>query len=198
MPVPRPAVPRRHVASTLLGKTSAAAVFYIHDHFAMADAFADQLVELRPRLVAFARSLAFDPDEAEDLAQEALVRAVAARDRYRTDSNLRAWLFTILRNVHLNRRRQLRRWPDTLELHGVDRCLAQPSVEAEVVTRSEVAAILEAMRRLPPEFAAPLHLLAVEDLSYAEIARVLEIPIGTVMSRIFRGRRLMATWLGGA
>lgn len=173
-------------------------VFYIRDHFPMADAFADELVELRPRLVAFARSLAFDPDEAEDLAQEALVRAIAGRDRYRTGSNLRAWLFTILRNVHLNRRRQLRRRPDALELEGVDRCLSQPAVEAGVVARSEVAAILAAMRRLPPEFAAPLHLLAVEDLTYAEIAAVLQIPIGTVMSRIFRGRRLLATWLGSA
>lgn len=161
----------------------------------LADPFADDLVDLRARLVAFARSLAVEPDEAEDLAQETLLRAVAARDGFRPGTNLRAWLFTILRNLDLNRRRDALRRPVLVGFDGMEERDVAPPIDAQVVARSELAAVLSAMQRLPPTFAAPLQLLVVEELSYAEIASVLEIPIGTVMSRIFRARRRISEWL---
>ncbi|MGH7750890.1 MAG: RNA polymerase sigma factor, partial [Candidatus Dormibacteria bacterium] len=170
-------------------------MFYSRDACAMPDAFADELVDLRPRLVAFARSLASNADEAEDLAQETLVRAVAAREHFRPNTNLRAWVFTILRNVHLNRRRAELRRPTLVELDPEADATTVLAVDAEVIARSEAADVLQMMRRLPPVFAAPLHLLAVEQLSYAEIAQTLGVPIGTVMSRVYRARRLLAAWL---
>lgn len=156
------------------------------------DAFASELVELRPRLVAYARGLAGDPDESEDLVQETLVRAVAARGSFRPASNLQAWLFSILRNVHRNRRRAQHRHPGSVPLDDAEDWLATPAVDVAVVERSEVSDVLHALHNLPPGFAEPLRLLAVEELSYSEIAQALEIPIGTVMSRIYRARRLLA------
>ena len=121
---------------------------------------------------------------------------MAARERYRPGTNLRAWLFTILRNVQRNRKRQALRRPGVCELGELDGHLVAPPVDADVIARSEAAEVLAALRRLPPRFAAPLHLLALEQLSYAEIAAVLEIPLGTVMSRIYRARHLIAEQLG--
>ena len=170
-------------------------MFYSRELLGMSDAFADELVDQLPRLVAFARSLAFDLDDAEDLAQETLVRAVAARERFRPGTNMRAWLFTILRNVHLNRRRSRLRRPATLSLDGDEELALEPAVDAHVIARSDAADVLAALRRLPPSFAAPLHLLAVEQLTYAEVAAVLDVPVGTVMSRIYRARRLLSARL---
>lgn len=170
-------------------------MFYSRDHLAMPDAFADELVAMRPRLVAFARTLVFDIDDAEDLAQETLVRAVGARDRFRPGTNLRAWLFTILRNVHLNQRRMELRRPRPGVLGDQPEPATLVQLDDEVIARTEAADALRLMRRLPPTFAVPLHLVAVEDLTYTEIAAVLEVPVGTVMSRIYRGRRLLARWL---
>lgn len=171
-------------------------MFYSRDPLGTSDAFADELVDLQPRLLGFARTLAFDVDEAEELVQETLVRALAARDRYRAGTNMRAWLFTILRNVHLNRRRAQLRRSRELGLDGVEEQAAvTPAADDQVVARSEAADVLQALRRLPPAFAAPLRLLAVEELTYAEIAAVLEVPVGTVMSRIYRARRMLAGWL---
>lgn len=167
-------------------------MFYSHDVLAMADSFADDLVALRPRLAAFARSLAPDHDAAEDLVQETLVRALAARDRFQPGTNLRAWLFTILRNLHLNQRRDALLQPQLLDLETAALHATTAPIDEQVVASSELADVLAAMRRLPPTFAAPLHLQAVEQLSYREIAAILGVPTGTVMSRIHRGRHLLA------
>jgi len=158
------------------------------------DDLGDQMAALTPNLRAFAWALTRDPDEVEDLVQETFTRALGARSRFEPGTNLRAWLFTILRNLHLNRRRAaaVETRVISIEQLSLDRTPSRlDDVEARAVARTSVAAISRAFRMLPPDYAAPLHLAAVEDLSYSQIAALLGIPKGTVMSRVFRARRML-------
>lgn len=164
---------------------------------------AAQIVELRPRLLRFAWSLTRDRESAEDLAQETIARALASQWRFQPGTNLKAWLFRILRNIHLNALRTTRTRPG---LVSIEELVAEPSsspehnmnpVEAEVIERADLRRIAEVYRTLPPAFAVPLFLTAIEELSYAEVASILDIPVGTVMSRIFRARRLLIARLAG-
>lgn len=162
------------------------------------DDLGDQMAALTPNLRAFAWTLTRDPDEAEDLVQETFTRALGARSRFEPGTNLRAWLFTILRNLHLNRRRAaaVETRVISIERLAMERVHERlDDVEERVVARASLSTISHAFRALPPEYAAPLHLAAVEDLSYPQIAALLDIPKGTVMSRIFRARRLLVRLL---
>ena len=161
----------------------------------------EEIAGLEPRLLAFARSLTYDRAEAEDLVQETCLRALGATDRFEPGSNLRAWLFTILRNLHLNRRRDVGPRARVVAIDEIPPGRHPTSgplddVERQALARADVARVVEAFRTLPAIFAAPLHLVAVEEMSYAEVARLLDIPVGTVMSRIHRGRRLLLGALG--
>ena len=163
---------------------------------------AAQIVSLRPHLVRFAWSLSRDPEVAEDLAQETIARALAAQWRFQPGTNLKAWLFRILRNVHLNDVRSAGARPSLVsieDLVGEPISLEQSldPVETQVIERAEVRRIAEAYRTLPANFAIPLYLTAVEELSYAEAALILDIPLGTVMSRVHRARRLLMSRLAG-
>ena len=163
---------------------------------------ATQIVNLRPRLVRFGWSLARDPDAAEDLAQETIARALTSQWRFQPGTNLKAWLFRILRNVHLNIVRSAGTQP---ALVSIDELVSEPvvyeqpldPVEAQVMGRADLRRIAEVYRTLPAKFAIPLFLTAVEELSYAEAASVLDIPLGTVMSRVYRARRLLMSRLAG-
>ena len=163
---------------------------------------AAQIVLLRPRLVRFAWSLTRDRDAAEDLAQEAIARALAAQWRFQPGTNLKAWLFKIVRNVHLNALRSAATRPAVVsieELVGEPVTHDQPAdpVEIQAIERADLHRIAQVYRTLPASFALPLFLTAVEELSYAEAASVLGVPVGTVMSRIYRGRRLLMSRLAG-
>ncbi len=164
---------------------------------------ADQIVALRPRLVGFARSLTRDATSAEDLAQETVARALAARWRFKPGTNLKAWLFRIMRNTFLNVLRDSAARPRLVPLDELagERAgsKADPSspVEADVIMRADLGRIGEAYRTLPSTFAFPLYLTAVEELTYAEVATILDIPIGTVMSRVYRARRRLMSLLAG-
>lgn len=162
---------------------------------------AGQIVGLRPRLVRFAWSLTRDHEAAEDLAQEAIARALASQWRFQPGTNLKAWLFRILRNVQLNVIRAERTHP---ALVSIEELVVEPvglhdhqlnPVEARVIERADLRRVAEVYRTLPTAFALPLFLTAVEELSYAEAASILDIPIGTVMSRVFRARRLLISRL---
>ena len=165
--------------------------------------FRAQIVKLQPRLLRFAWSLTRDREAAEDLAQETIVHALTSQWRFQPGTNLKAWLFRILRNIHLNVLRAAGTHPALVSIeelmvepagpHGQD----QNPVEARVIERTELRRIAEVYRTLPPTFAAPLYLTAVEELSYAETALILDIPVGTVMSRVYRGRRLLMSRLAG-
>jgi len=156
---------------------------------------ASQIVDMRPRLVRFAWSLTRDSEEAEDLAQETLARALASQWRFQPGTNLKAWLFRILRNIYLN---SVRGRPALISIEELAAEQEHPdSVEVRVIERADMRRLAQAYRTLPPTFALPLFLTAVEELSYAEAASVLDLPVGTVMSRIYRARRMLMSKLGG-
>jgi RNA polymerase sigma-70 factor (ECF subfamily) len=162
------------------------------------DLVADEIADLQPNLRRFARSLTGDAEEAADLTQEATVRALGARGSFTPGTNLKAWLFRILRNVHLNRGRYARLHTTPLSIDHASVPLASTAaalrpLEHEVLVRAELSAVVRAFRDLPESLRVPLYLTAVEGMSYAEVARRLEVPIGTVMSRVHRARhRLLA------
>ena len=160
------------------------------------DVVADGIVDLQPRLYRFAHFLTRDPEEASDLAQEATARALRARRSFAPGTNLRAWLFRILSNVYLNQRRAAHHHPGpttiAVSLPGPEfNGGGLHSVEHHVLVRAELRAVVEAFRQLPERYATPLYLTAVEEKSYAEAASELSIPIGTVMSRIYRARQML-------
>lgn len=163
---------------------------------------AAQIVALRARLVRFAWSLTRDREASEDLAQETIARALASQWRFQPGTNLKAWLFRILRNCHLNTVRAAGNRPT---LVSIEELVREPPlhdahsdpVETRVVERADLRRIADAFRTLPPTFAIPLFLTQVEELSYAEVASILDIPVGTVMSRVYRARRLLIARLGG-
>ena len=159
-------------------------------------ALAEKIAALQPRLFRFAWSLTRDQDEAADLAQETILKALGSQWRFTAGTNLKAWLFRILRNLYLNRQRSAAARPETVQLDDLDLHLdladhqAAP-VERAVLVKAELEEVVAAFRSLPALYAGPLHLTAVEQLTYAETATILDIPLGTVMSRVYRGRRLL-------
>jgi RNA polymerase sigma-70 factor (ECF subfamily) len=136
----------------------------------------------------FAMWLIRDRTEAEDIVQETLTQALQSFHRFQPGTNALAWILSILRHVRSNRLRARQRRPEVVEAD--DRLDALPAVEVtpQQVTDEEV---LSALKALPPGFQEVIVLADVEELGYKEIATVLEIPIGTVMSRIHRARRLL-------
>ena len=144
-----------------------------------------------PGLFRLAMWLERDRTEAEDLVQETLTRALESFHRFEPGTNCRAWLVTIMQHVRSNRRRKLGRSPvvavDDAEERIAQTVAIAPSIP-EHVTDEEV---LHALDRLPRKYQEIVVLSDVEELSYKAIAEALEIPLGTVMSRLHRGRGLL-------
>jgi RNA polymerase sigma-70 factor (ECF subfamily) len=152
---------------------------------------AERLVDLIPRLRRYARALVGDRASADDLVQDTLERAWTKLHLYRRGTDLRAWLFTVMHNVHVNKVRATR-VTDTLDDDMPELALRPPQSDALLVRDLDRAIAL-----LPAEQRAVLLLVTLEDMSYEEVARSLEIPIGTVMSRLSRAReKLRALMLG--
>ncbi len=138
-----------------------------------------------PALRRYARVLLHDTDAADDLVQDCLVRALSRLPLWRRpDGNLRAWLFTILRHIQLNQSRTAARHPRPRSLNDDD----APAVAGEQISRIEAVEALAAFQRLPQDQREVLALVVVEGLRYREVAELLGISIGTVMSRLARGR----------
>ncbi|WP_433965896.1 sigma-70 family RNA polymerase sigma factor [Tunturiibacter gelidiferens] len=151
-------------------------------------------------LYSYARVLTRNHAEAEDLVQETYVRAMQAMGRLRADSNMKSWLFTILRNVWFNKLRKWRNGPQMVEIEvedGVSNGIVEPSKNAYdlYVSKLETAQVRAAIQELPVEFREIILLREYEDLSYLEIASVLDCPVGTVMSRLGRARAKLRTLL---
>jgi len=156
---------------------------------------AERLVELIPRLRRYARALVGDRASADDLVQDTLERAWAKLHLYRRGTDLRAWLFTVMHNVHVNKVRATRA-TDTLEDELPE--LAQRASQGDALL---VRDLDRAIARLPTEQRAVLLLVTLEEMSYEEVARALGIPMGTVMSRLSRAReklRMMMLGQGAA
>ncbi len=158
----------------------------------------DEIEALQPNLIRFARSLTASQADAEDLAQATLERAIRFEDSFEPGTNAKAWLFTICRRLQQRSWRAQRTRPSVQSLAevGDDDILVSPlSVEPTVMRRFEGQAILDALAQLKPEHAVPVRLYAGEGMPYRQIAEVLDLPLGTVMSRIYRGRRMLVKLL---
>ncbi len=147
----------------------------------------DQLMEHIPALRRFAYGLARDRNKADDLVQDCLTRALANERLFEPSTNLRAWLFTILRNLFLNRIRDERMRPvvSDASLDWSTSSHTAPGTQYDTLLARQV---LEAIDTLAVEHREVLLLVAVEGLSYQETADVIAMPIGTVMSRLSRAR----------
>jgi RNA polymerase sigma-70 factor (ECF subfamily) len=148
------------------------------------------LIAALPRLRRYARILTGDVHRADDLVQDALARAWEKRDLWQAGTDLRAWLFTIMHNVYVNQLAAARREAGnvSLDAEGEFGAAWQVPVRGGQQDRVELQQVLQQVGRLPVEQREVLLLAAVEELRYEEIARVLVIPIGTVMSRLSRAR----------
>jgi RNA polymerase sigma factor (sigma-70 family) len=141
---------------------------------------------LIPALRRYARSLMKERSAGDDLVQDCLERAISRWYQRRPDGNARTWLFTILHNLAVNRLRQQSRHGQSIPIEdAADAVFAVAASQEDGLHRRDIAAALDA---LPEEQRTVLLLISVEDLSYGEAARVLDIPIGTVMSRLSRAR----------
>ena len=165
----------------------------------LADALPEaELLAALPRLRRYARVLTGDSNRADDLVQDTLARAWEKRGLWLAGSDLRAWLFTIMHNVHVNQFARRRRELAESSLDADDGPAAgwEVPVRATQSDRVELTEVLMHIQRLPSEQREVLMLAAVEELRYDEIARIQGIPIGTVMSRLNRARdklrRMMA------
>jgi len=148
------------------------------------------LVAAIPRLRRYARVLTGDPSRADDLVQETLARGWEKRRLWAAGTDLRAWLFTIMHNVFVNQRAAAVRDAQNVSLDGEGESGAawQVPVRAPQQTHVELIEVLRELSRLPPDQREVLMLAAVEEMRYEEIAAVLSIHVGTVMSRLSRAR----------
>ncbi len=138
--------------------------------------------------------------DAEDLVQDTYLKAFKSSASFKPGTNLRAWLFTILHNHFLNDRRRAKTSPVEVDSETADKAAAvvpaqQETAEDTLVRRAADAEVRAALDALPEQFREAVWLRDVEGFSYVEIAGMLAVPVGTVMSRISRGRRLLARTL---
>jgi RNA polymerase sigma-70 factor (ECF subfamily) len=163
--------------------------------------FEAQAMPLMPQLYSAALRMTRNPSDAEDLVQETYLRAFRSFHQYTEGTNLKAWMYRILTNTFINSYRAKKRGPDVVDLEDVEdmyffRRVANDdrtgkSAEAEVLDRIPEDVIREAVEALPENFRLPVLLADVEDFHYKEIAEILDIPMGTVMSRLHRGRKAL-------
>ena len=148
-----------------------------------------ELVAAIPRLRRYARVLTGDATRADDLVQDTLARAWEKRRLWQAGTDLRAWLFTVMHNVHVNQLALLRREAANVALDADPTGMAwQLPVRGNQLDRVELLEVVAQMGRLPADQREVLLLAAVEEMRYEEIAAVLAVPIGTVMSRLSRAR----------
>ena len=151
-----------------------------------------QLLALLPRLRRYARALVRQREEADDLVQDTLERAWAKSGLWRGVIDMRAWLFGIMHNLHVDGVRRAK-----LQTVSLDDDTPEVPVAATQGERLAVLDLQSALGQLPLEQREVLLLVALEDMAYAEIAHTLGIPIGTVMSRLSRGRERLRAVLDG-
>lgn len=162
------------------------------------DALAAEALGHLQGLYATALRLTHNPADAEDLVQDTFVKALRFADRFEEGTNLKAWLYTILYNTWRNRVRDAARQAVDVDSELVEEAASSPGGPAVIETPERIllrealdADLQDALDRLPEAFRTAVWLRDVEEFSYAEIAAMLDVPIGTVMSRISRGRRML-------
>ena len=146
-------------------------------------AFEQEIVDLLPRLRRLARALTRDVTAADDLVQIAIERALSRRDQWRPGTRLDAWVMRIMKNAWIDETRSRSRWSKVLDSEEAGVNVSDRSGQTD-----EQLAIAQAMERLPEEQRLAVALVLIDGLSYADAAEVLEIPPGTLNSRVVRGR----------
>jgi RNA polymerase sigma-70 factor (ECF subfamily) len=167
--------------------------------------FEEEVLELADQVYRVARRLVPSREEAEDLVQETYARAFRSWRSYTPGTNLRAWLMRILTNLNIDRGRREQRAPTTQPLEEGDyylynRLEAETGSEDEerIVQRLSQDGIVDALSAVPHDFRDVIVLVDIGDFSYQDAAQILDIPIGTVMSRLHRGRRILKGQLAEA
>jgi RNA polymerase sigma-70 factor (ECF subfamily) len=165
--------------------------------------FAEQAMPFMDSLYGAALRLTRNPSDAEDLVQETYLKAYRGFGGFQEGTNLRAWLYRILTNTFINNYRAKKRRPEETDLDetedlylyrklgGLEAAMAGRSAEDELMDLFSEAEVKEAVEALPEQFRMAVLLADVEGFSYKEIAEILDIPIGTVMSRLHRGRKAL-------
>ena len=152
----------------------------------------EQIVQLLPRLRRFARSLANNVQDADDLVQLAIERALSRSEQLRPESQLSSWMFGILRNAWIDEARARGRRTKLFVAPELGENVADPASSSQADTLS----VQDAMARLPDDQREVIGLVLVEGLSYKEAAEIVGVPVGTVTSRLARGRDSLQTMLG--
>jgi len=165
------------------------------------DTFADDAMQFAPQLYSAALRMTRNAADAEDIVQETYLRAYRSYESFEKGTNLRAWLFRILTNTFINSYRAKQRRPQETDVDDVDDLYLYRRVRsADFSSRSAEETLFDlftddevkqALEDLPESFRLPVLLADVEGFSYREIAKMLDVPIGTVMSRLHRGRKSM-------
>ena len=165
--------------------------------------FADQAMEFMSPLYTAALRMTRNASDAEDLVQETYLKAYRAFNTFQEGTNLKAWLYKILTNTFINRYRAKKRRPEETEfddveeysiygrMGGIEAANAERTPETEVLESMPDEVVKDALESLPEQFRMAVLLADVEGFSYKEIADILEVPMGTVMSRLHRGRRAL-------
>jgi RNA polymerase sigma-70 factor (ECF subfamily) len=162
--------------------------------------FEEEALELADQVYRVARRLVGSREEAEDLVQETYARAFRSWRSYTPGTNMRAWLLRILTNLNVDRGRRIQRTPTMQPLEESDYYLANKLASSageealeqdQVVERLSQDSIVHALAEIPPQFREVVVLVDIGDFSYADAAEILDIPLGTVMSRLHRGRRAL-------
>ena len=162
--------------------------------------FEEEALEFADQVYRVARRLVGTREEAEELVQETYARAFRSWRSFTPGTNMRAWLFRILTNLNVDRGRKMQRTPDSRPLEEGDYYLANrvAAVEGEqaleqdqVVERLSQTGVVDALSELPHDFRDVVVLVDIGEFSYADAAQILDVPIGTVMSRLHRGRRIL-------
>ena len=160
--------------------------------------FEEEVLELSDQVYRVARRLVPTREEAEDLVQDTYARAFRSWRSYTPGTNLRAWLMRILTNLNIDRGRREQRSPDMRPMEEGDYFLYNRLEEASggdgeerIVERLSQDGVVQALSAVPHDFRDVIVLVDIGDFSYADAAQILDIPIGTVMSRLHRGRRIL-------
>ena len=159
---------------------------------AASSSFKAELIELLPSLRAFARSLAHNPAQADDLVQDTLVKALANVERFEPGTNLRAWLFTILRNHYYSQLRKSKREVEDADGAIAARVAVRPEQDGSV----DLEDFKAAFQQLQPDHREVLTLVGASGCSYEEAAEICGCAVGTIKSRVNRARRKLTELLG--